>query len=81
MINQGYYGVLIGVLSFSQPPDCSPMDLRCLMDFDCKTAEVAVYTKVSPYIPWIKETTGEGKHLNIRQRKEPNRKIFLQVPF
>ena len=60
MINQGDYGVLIGVLSFSQPPDCSPTDLKCLMNFNCETAEVAIYTRVSPYIPWIKETTGEG---------------------
>ena len=27
-ITQGDYGVIIGVLSFGQPADCSPMDLK-----------------------------------------------------
>lgn len=60
MINQGGYGVVIGVLSFSQPVDCSPTDFKCFMNYNCNINEVAVYTRVSPYIPWIKNTTGLG---------------------
>ena len=82
MINQGGYGVIIGVSSFGQPPDCSPTDINCLMDFSCKTADVAVYTKVSAYIPWIKETTGEGKHLNISPNtKNQIGKFSFRSPF
>ena len=61
MINQEGYGVVIGVLSFGQPVDCSPTDVKCFMNYDCNLDEVAVYTRVSPYIPWIKKTTGLGK--------------------
>ena len=63
MINQEGYGVVIGVLSFGQPVDCSPTDFKCFMNYNCNIDEVAVYTKVSPYIPWIKNTTGLGKIL------------------
>ena len=63
MINHGDYGVVIGVLSFGQPVDCNPLDLKCLMNYNCNSTEVAVYTRVSAYIPWIKNITGEGKIL------------------
>ena len=63
MINHGDYGVVIGVLSFGQPVECNPLDLKCLMNYNCNSTEVAVYTRVSAYIPWIKNITGEGKIL------------------
>lgn len=61
ILDQGGYGVVIGIASNIQIGDCPPQDMKCLMDTRCNKEGVAVYTKVSAYLPWIKKTTGQGK--------------------
>ena len=61
IMDQGGYGVVIGIASHLQERDCSPEDIKCLMDARCNKEGVSVYTKVSAYLPWIKKTTGQGK--------------------
>ena len=69
ILEQGGYGVVIGVASHLQRKDCSPEDIRCLMDRRCNKERVSVYTKVSSYLPWIKKTTGQGKRSTITMHK------------
>ena len=61
-MDQGGYGVVIGVAAHIQMADCPPKDIECLMDARCNKEGVSVYTKVSAYLPWIKKTTGQGKN-------------------
>ena len=62
IMDQGGYGVVIGVASYITMRDCPPEDIKCLMDARCNKDGVSVYTKVSAYLPWIKKTTGQGKN-------------------
>ena len=59
-MDEGGYGVVIGVVSYGQMPKCPQSDWKCLADAKCNKDEVDVFTKVEAYLPWIKKTTGQG---------------------
>ena len=60
IMDEGGYGVVIGVVSYGQMPKCPQGDWKCNFDGKCNKDGVAVYTKVEAYLPWIKKTTGQG---------------------
>ena len=60
MLDESGYGVVIGVTSMIVNAKCPQGDLKCFLDLKCNSDSVAVYTKVDAYLPWIKETTGQG---------------------
>ena len=54
------YGVVIGVVSQTVNSNCPHGDWKCILDEKCDKDGIAVFTKVEAYLPWIKETTGQG---------------------
>ena len=63
ILNAGGYGVVVGVASYIQCPDCPPDDYKCLQNAICNKNDVSVYTNIQPFLPWIKSITGEGKRI------------------
>ena len=61
-MDEGGFGVVIGVASYMQPPKCSYGDWKCMMDAKCNKEGVAVFTKVAGYLDWIKRKTGQGNY-------------------
>ena len=63
-MTDGFYGFVIGVASYIESPDCSPFDKACIdSKLICSSDNVAVFTKVQFFLPWIRKTTGlEGKN-------------------
>lgn len=61
-MDQGGFGVVVGVATYLQPPKCSYGDLKCLKDVKCNKEGLALFTKVGKYIPWINKITGEGSY-------------------
>ena len=59
-MDEGGYGVVIGVASYLAPAKCPQGDWKCYLDGKCDKDGVAVYTKVEAYLPFIKKTTGQG---------------------
>ena len=64
MMTDGFYGFVIGVVSYGEDPDCSPFDLKCINSKTiCSSDNVAVFTKVQFFLPWIRNITGlEGNN-------------------
>ena len=60
IMDEGGYGVVIGVASYLAPAKCPQGDWKCYLDGKCDKDGVAVYTKVEAYLPFIKKTTGQG---------------------
>ena len=57
-------GVLIGVASYQQMPDCPPDNITCIMIklLKCNKDDVGVFTKVQAFLPWIKKISGVGEY-------------------
>ena len=71
-MDEGGYGVLIGLTSYGPPENCPLWDWKCIKNaFKCNKDGVAVYTKVGAYLPWIKEKTGQGFCLEKYTSKDP----------
>ena len=64
MMSDGFYGFVIGVASYIESADCSPFDEACMNSKTiCSSDNVAVFTKVQFYLPWIRNITGlKGKN-------------------
>ena len=60
IMDEGGYGVVIGVASYLQMPKCPQGDWKCLIDAKCDKDGVAVFTNVAAYLSFIKNTTGQG---------------------
>ena len=60
IMDEGGYGVVIGVASYIVPAKCPHGDFKCYLDKKCDKDGVAVFTKVEAYLPFIKKTTGQG---------------------
>ena len=66
------YGVLIGVASMTLNSNCPHGDWKCILDEKCDKDGIAVFTKVEAYLPWIKETTGQGYCYAVISTPPPN---------
>ena len=65
-VDRGGVRQVIGVASYLAPPYCSPIDIasrKCKST--CESENIAVYTKVQAYLPWIQEITGIGKFTRV----------------
>lgn len=64
IMDQGGFGVVVGVGTHFQSPKCSSGDLKCLRDVRCNKEGVALFTKVfsKENMFWIKKITGEGSY-------------------
>ena len=60
IMDEGGYGVVIGVVSYGQLPKCPQGDWKCHFDAKCNKDDVDVFTKVEAYLRFIKKTTGQG---------------------
>ena len=55
------YGVVVGVTSGTFPStNCRHGDWKCMRTIKCDKDKVGLFTNVEAYLPWIKNTTGQG---------------------
>ena len=73
MLNHEGVGVLIGVASYMQMPDCPPYDFECILLklTKCNKDDVGIFTKVQAFLPWIKKISGVGEYLCFQKNCSP----------